>query len=197
MCLPRFSVKSVWTSAAPRNPTYSMPESQNCSARFASRVPLRYPLHLLDLHHLPSYRPSQFLLTSSRVAWLANVSSSPVPDSVPEPAYRLGTNLDHALKHKVFDSGYAKSLGTALNEGACDAVADGIVQMFGNQREVLQSFLQQYFQETGPIASGHQLLQQIPFSSVITTNYDRLLEQAFSDYATEGLFTPKGRRTTS
>jgi hypothetical protein len=99
--------------------------------------------------------------------------------------------LDHALKHKVFDSGYAKSLGTALNEGACDAVADGIVQMFGNQREVLQSFLQQYFQETGPIASGHQLLQQIPFSSVITTNYDRLLEQAFSDYATEGLFTPK------
>jgi WD40 repeat protein len=99
--------------------------------------------------------------------------------------------LDHAVKHKVIDSGYAQSLAAALNEGARDAAADGIVQMFGNQRELLQSFLQQYFQDAGPIASAHKLLQQIPFSSVITTNYDRLLERAFAEYAQEGLFTPK------
>ncbi|MBV8274560.1 MAG: TIR domain-containing protein, partial [Verrucomicrobia bacterium] len=99
--------------------------------------------------------------------------------------------LDHAVKNKVIDSGYARSLGAALNEGARDAAADGIVQMFGNQRGFLQSFLLQYFQDTGPISSAHKLLQQIPFSSVITTNYDRLLERTFPKYAQEGLFTPK------
>ena len=99
--------------------------------------------------------------------------------------------LDHALKHKVIDANYAHSLGAALHEGERDAAADGIVQMFGNQRELLQSFLQQYFQDAGPISSAHKFLQQIPFSAVITTNYDRLLEQAFPEYAQEGLFTPK------
>ena len=63
--------------------------------------------------------------------------------------------------------------------------------MFGNQRELLQSFLQEYFQNAGPIVAAHNLLQQIPFCSIITTNYDRLLEEAYPEYAKEGVFTPK------
>lgn len=99
--------------------------------------------------------------------------------------------LEYAQKNGVIDASAAKSLAAALNEGERDAAADGIVQMFGDHRDLLQSFLQHYFQGPGPIASAHKLLQQIPFASVITTNYDRLLEEAFPTYAREGLLTPK------
>jgi WD40 repeat protein len=99
--------------------------------------------------------------------------------------------LDLAQEHNVIDSSYAQSLGAALNEGERDAAADGVVQMFAGHRELLQTFLQTYFENAGPVSSAHQLLKRIPFSSIITTNYDRLLEETFPEYAQAGLFTPR------
>ena len=59
----------------------------------------------------------------------------------------------------------------------------------GDRRPLLQSFLLEYYQGAGPISKAHQSLQKIRFSSVITTNYDRLLEDTFPEYVQDGLFT--------
>ena len=99
--------------------------------------------------------------------------------------------LSFAQQHNVIDSSYSLSLGAALDEGERDAAADGIVQMFADHRELLQSFLQDYFDRARPISSAHQLLGQIKFASIISTNYDRLLEETFPEYSQDGLFTPK------
>jgi hypothetical protein len=99
--------------------------------------------------------------------------------------------LDYATQHISINSDYAKSLLAALHEGERAAVADGIVEMFGTNREPLHNFLQRYFVRTGPVSPAHGFLQQIGFSSIITTNYDRLLEETFSSYAAGGPFTPK------
>jgi WD40 repeat protein len=99
--------------------------------------------------------------------------------------------LQFARQHNVIDSSYSLSLSAALDEGERDAAADGIVQMFADHRELVQSFLQEYFMSAGPISFAHRLLKQTKFASIITTNYDRLLEETFPEYAEDGLFTPK------
>lgn len=99
--------------------------------------------------------------------------------------------LDFASGHNTVEADYAQSLRAALREGERSEAADGIVQGFGGDRQPLQTFLQEYYSGGGEIGRTHRLLQQIPFASLITTNYDRLLEETFPEYAANGLFTPK------
>ena len=98
--------------------------------------------------------------------------------------------LHHVEEQKMIDTDYARSFEAALREGERNSVADGIVQIFGNRRKPLQEFLLQYYPDL-PISSAHRLLQSIPFSSIITTNYDRLLEETFPEHARQGLFTTR------
>ncbi len=103
----------------------------------------------------------------------------------------LSDLLAHGVENKIIDPGSAQSLTGALKEGERNVAADGIVQMYGNRRDLLQSFLAGYFKSAGPLSTAHKYLQRINFSSIITTNYDRLLEETFPDYASDGLFTPR------
>ena len=98
--------------------------------------------------------------------------------------------LEHATIENIIDSSYERTLQSALYEGERNAVADAIVQMYSNRRDRLQSFLKRYYPEV-PVSRAHRLLQAIPFSAIITTNYDGLLEQTFPAYAQQGLFTAR------
>jgi len=99
--------------------------------------------------------------------------------------------IAYAGNHKIVGPEYAASLEAALKEGDRDSTADGLVQAFGSQRELLVDFLQQCFPDSTLLAPAHEFLRQTPFAAVVTTNYDRLLEKAFPEYAVGGLFTPK------
>jgi WD40 repeat protein len=98
--------------------------------------------------------------------------------------------LHHAERLALIDDPYARSLEAALHEGERNSVADGIVQVFANNRKALQDYLQSYYSDP-PISPAHRLLQGIPFAAVVTSNYDRLLEHTFSEYAQQGLFTTR------
>lgn len=97
--------------------------------------------------------------------------------------------LQYAVSNKTLDASYADTLRVALQESGRNEAADSIVQTFEGRRGLLQTFLNQQHPENVPLATAHRWLQQIPFESVITTNYDRLLEDALPDYAHDGLYT--------
>lgn len=98
--------------------------------------------------------------------------------------------LDYAVSNKTIEPSYADTLRLALREGGRNEAADGIVQTFEGRRDLLQTFLNQQHPDDVALAAAHHWLQQIPFESIITTNYDRLLEQALPEYAQQGLYTP-------
>ena len=102
----------------------------------------------------------------------------------------LADLLRYAVQQQTIDTGYAESLEAALNEGGRDEVADGIVQSFEGNRKALYDFLESYYPEKIPITPAHEALRQIPFSAVITSNYDSLLEKTFPEYASDGIYTP-------
>lgn len=103
----------------------------------------------------------------------------------------LADLLAFAAGHGIVDAEYAGSLKAALQEGDRDAAADGLVQAFGARRELLQEFLKQSFPDGVALSRAHKCLGATAFSTIVTTNYDRLLEQTFPDFAAGGLFTPK------
>jgi WD40 repeat protein len=103
----------------------------------------------------------------------------------------LSNLLSYAALHKTVDQAYSESLRGALDEGGRNEAADGIVQTFDANRDLLRTFLRQQHPEDVPLAPAHQWLRRIPFSAVVTTNYDRLLERALPEYESEGLFTPQ------
>ncbi|MBI4909034.1 MAG: SIR2 family protein [Acidobacteria bacterium] len=103
----------------------------------------------------------------------------------------LAKLIQFAVEHRVISTEEAGSFESALNEGERDAAADGLVQAFDKQRELLLEFLQQTFPEGTALSSAHRCLRHTRFSAIVTTNYDRLLEQTFPDFAHSGLYTPK------
>jgi WD40 repeat protein len=96
-----------------------------------------------------------------------------------------------ALENQIISDSDSDSFVAALKNGDRDSVADGLVQAFGEKRQMLQDFLRRSFPEPTSLSTAHRRLAQIPFATVVTTNYDTLLEKAFPDFAQSGLFTPK------
>jgi WD40 repeat protein len=94
-----------------------------------------------------------------------------------------------ARDNKLVDPSRAASLEGALVEGERNAVADSLMMAFASHRDILQDYLLRSFPNLTTLSTAHQVLSQISFNSVVTTNYDTLLEKAFPEYARAGLFT--------
>src|ERR1700687_3168241 len=60
--------------------------------------------------------------------------------------------LTFARDLKFIDPITADSLDAALRGGQRDAVVDGVVQAFGNQRDLLQDFLRRSFPDAAPLS---------------------------------------------
>jgi len=88
--------------------------------------------------------------------------------------------LDWAVKSELFDPGFADSLRDAIREGDVDPVADNVVSVVAEEDpKALQEYLRGVFLRPRPVSKVHNVLQQIPFSAVLTTNFDNCLEQTF------------------
>jgi WD40 repeat protein len=99
--------------------------------------------------------------------------------------------LDFASERQIVDPATKQSFAAALSEGERNAVADGLVHAFGNQRDQLQEFLVQSFPEPKLLSQAHECIRQIPFAAVLTTNYDTLLEKTLPEFAEPSVYTTK------
>jgi WD40 repeat protein len=74
----------------------------------------------------------------------------------------------------------SSELHEALEEGALEVVAEGLASLLRNT-SLLSQFLGSILVGSAVPSMVHQLLGTLPFSEVLTTNYDNLLEQVFPD----------------
>lgn len=72
----------------------------------------------------------------------------------------------------------------ALREGEVNAVADNAVSAFGLEKKALQDYYRRMNVSDGPLPRAYHLLRTIPFSAILTSNYDDLLDRVLegSDY---------------
>ncbi len=82
--------------------------------------------------------------------------------------------------HVVFSEADEKELKTSIRKGELLWVADELRERLG--KTAFHQFMLEIFQQSKPQPTdAHRLLPAIPFSSVLTTNYDRLLEKVYED----------------
>jgi len=103
--------------------------------------------------------------------------------------------VNWALRQHFIDEADADAHGAATEEGRSDLVADGIVSAVGNNRTpLLYKHLRKVFLRGQAsellLPKCHTLLANIPFAAALTTNFDLLLEQTFSN-RDANVFTPR------
>ena len=96
--------------------------------------------------------------------------------------------LDWARKGSFIDRSFAASLEEAMQEGDYNSVADSIVRAVSSDKEALSNYLRSLFYRTHiQLPKAHEILKQIPFAALLTTNFDNLLELTFEKPSTEVL----------
>ena len=90
--------------------------------------------------------------------------------------------LEWALNEKLIDLPLGQSLRAAVKQGHEDSVADSIYFAARGHEDRLQQFMASTFLSKTPrLPEAHRHLRKIPFSAVLTTNFDNLLERTFED----------------
>lgn len=92
--------------------------------------------------------------------------------------------LRWAVEEELIPGRFADSLRAALDQGQADPVADSIVGTLDNlgEKAKLFAYLQGVFLGISPpIPKTHRVLSKIPFSAVLTTNLDGLLERTYAE----------------
>ena len=79
------------------------------------------------------------------------------------------------------------SLKAALVQGQYDSVSDNLVSIMRDRQPQLNEYLRGIFLNKATLPESVKLLKGLPFSAAMTTNFDNLLEQAFSDKSTTSL----------
>ncbi len=78
----------------------------------------------------------------------------------------------------------------ALREGEVNAVADNAVSAFGLEKKALQDYYRRMNVSDGPLPQAYHLLRTIPFSAILTSNYDDLLDRVLEESDYERGLTP-------
>jgi hypothetical protein len=100
--------------------------------------------------------------------------------------------LDRASSLNLMSSEQLETQRAALDEGAVNAVADNVVSAFsGHELELLTYYEVNSQHVPTELPAAFHTLAQIPFSAVLTSNYDVLLERAYMAHPRERINTPR------
>ncbi len=100
--------------------------------------------------------------------------------------------LDWATADEFIEKKTSESLRTALRQGDIDTAADGILMNLENNDldKTYFEYLEEIFlSPMAKLPQAHRLLKKIPFSAVLTTNLDNLLEQTYKNFG-DSVYTP-------
>jgi energy-coupling factor transporter ATP-binding protein EcfA2 len=97
------------------------------------------------------------------------------------PTWRnlLGEMLEWAIQNNIVDDRIAASLRAGLEQRETEPVSDGLLHAVGDRLDALQNFLRNKLLRKCTPSNAHRILGGIPFSAVLTTNFDELLENTF------------------
>lgn len=73
----------------------------------------------------------------------------------------------------------ADSALAELSSGQTGAAADRLAEALEAQPDALHNYLRQRFRVTTELSAAHQLIKQIDFPALLTTNFDNLLDRTF------------------
>lgn len=87
----------------------------------------------------------------------------------------------------------AESYQASIDHGYVNSVADGLVEELKAHMSSVHAYLKEAFGREVPLSDAHNLLKQIDFAAVLTSNLDKLLEKTYSAPSSR-LFTPRDAR---
>ena len=163
-------------------PTAVVPSAGASAPEIASTIP-------------PAHVPEE-LLRSCRDGECVLYAGSGLSAQSGLPVWRglLSEMVEWAIEQRVVDERLGQSLRAALLQGELESVSDGLLDQLGEQRSALYEFLQKRLLEGTSRSPVHQILRDLPFSAVLTTNLDGLLEAAFKERKTP-VYTPRDTET--
>ncbi len=94
---------------------------------------------------------------------------------------KLLTVMVDELESEGGDDGASVELRTLIAAGKLLDVADHCRQRLG-ERRYLELLGERLRGGSGDLPRAHQIVTQLPFNAVVTTNYDKLLERAYHQY---------------
>ncbi len=100
------------------------------------------------------------------------------------PTWRLFVRglLARVVQQQLTKADSAIALQAALEEGQTDIVADSLASELRGRQSFLNEYLQQVFLRGDVrLPAAYRALRDIPFSAILTTNFDDLLERNFQD----------------
>lgn len=100
--------------------------------------------------------------------------------------------LEWAIKNRYVEKRFAGPMRESIRLGDPDSVADSIVSGLGTNIEALTNYLsKRNVAPKGQLPLAFRVLRKIPFSAVLTTNFDDLLERTFSAEVGDRVYTPQ------
>ena len=100
--------------------------------------------------------------------------------------------LEWAIKNQYVQKSFAGPMRASIRLGDPDSVADSIMAGLGTDIEALSKYLmKRYANPKGQLPLAFRVLRKIPFSAILTTNFDDLLERTFSAEAADRVYTPE------
>jgi len=98
--------------------------------------------------------------------------------------------VDWAAANSLIPPDFVGSLTEAVDLGQVDSVADSLVSaVIPNQEGMLHDYLKNVFIKSPSLPPAYDRITGIPFTAVLTTNFDDLLERAYQGSA--NVLTPK------
>jgi predicted ATPase len=99
--------------------------------------------------------------------------------------------LQWAREKSYIKGDFADSLKEAIEFGQTDLVADSLINSIGSDQNTLNSYLKKVFLSTPNLPDRYSLLREIPFSAVLSANFDDLLERNYRHVVENRIYTPQ------
>lgn len=95
------------------------------------------------------------------------------------PVWRelLGEMIDWALRQGAIGLELGQSLRAAVRQGELEAASESLLDALGKDRHQLYEFLRTKIYGNEVPSEVHEKLQAIPFASVLTTNFGKIIEK--------------------
>ena len=131
-------------------------------------------------------------LAKSECVLYAGAGLSAAVAELPTWTLFISSLLQWARDEGYIRGDFGDSLKEAIEYGQTDVVADSLINSIGTDLGALNDYLKKVFLSTSPnLPERYSLLRKIPFSAVLSANFDNLLELNYEGVVERRIYTPQ------